>query len=85
MMAHAFSPRTQGAEVRDLCGFEASLGYRTSSRTAKVTERNPALKNKQNETKKEVCSRLHSHELLKKEISLRVINFIKSYIDIFIY
>jgi hypothetical protein len=30
----------------DLCEFKASLIYRASSRTARVTQRNPVLKNK---------------------------------------
>ena len=37
----------------DLCEFEASLVYRGSSRTARATQRNPVLKNKQ-KTKKSV-------------------------------
>jgi hypothetical protein len=31
----------------DLCGFEASLVYRASSRTARATQRNPLLKKKE--------------------------------------
>ena len=30
----------------DLCEFKASLVYRASSKTARVTQRNPVLKNK---------------------------------------
>jgi hypothetical protein len=49
---HAFNPRTRDAEAADLCEFEASLVYRVSSRTAKVTQRNPVLKNKRKKKKK---------------------------------
>ena len=31
----------------DLCESEASLAYRVSSRTARATQKNPVLKNKQ--------------------------------------
>ena len=40
----AFNPST--LETVDLCEFEASLVYRASSRTTKVTNRNPVSKNK---------------------------------------
>jgi hypothetical protein len=39
----------------DLCELEASLVYRFSSRTAKATQRNPVLKNK-NKQAKSNCS-----------------------------
>jgi hypothetical protein len=35
----------------NLCEFGASLVYRTSSRTSKVTQRNPVSKKKKNKTK----------------------------------
>ena len=38
------APRRQ--KQVDLCEFEASLVYRTSSRTARATERDPILKKK---------------------------------------
>ena len=34
----------------DLCKFKASLIYRVNSRTARATQRNPVLKNKQKES-----------------------------------
>lgn len=34
------------AEAGDLCELEASLVYKSSSRTPRATERNPVLKNK---------------------------------------
>ena len=38
----------------DLCEFEASLVYRTSSRTGyKATQRNPVLKNRERERERE--------------------------------
>lgn len=43
-----FNPNTQ--EAQDLCELEAMLVYRASSRTTRVTERNPVWKN-QNQTK----------------------------------
>lgn len=36
----------------DLCGFKASLAYRSSSRTSKATQRKPVLKNKKEKKKK---------------------------------
>ena len=36
----------------DLCEFTASLVYRVSSRTGRAIQRHPALKEKQNKTKK---------------------------------
>jgi hypothetical protein len=35
-----------GGRGRQISKFEASLGYRMSSRTARDTQRNPVLKNK---------------------------------------
>jgi hypothetical protein len=40
-----------GGRGRQISEFEASLVYRVSSRTARVTQRNPVLKNKINKTK----------------------------------
>jgi hypothetical protein len=40
MVAHAFNPSTWEAEA----GFEASLVYRVTSRTARATQRNPVSK-----------------------------------------
>ena len=52
VVAHAFKSRTREAEA-DLCEFEASLVYRTSSRTARtLTQRNP-VSEKKNETNKQ--------------------------------
>ena len=45
---HTFNP--QNSEVgsqEDFCEFKASLVYRVSSRTARDTQRNSVLKNKQ--------------------------------------
>jgi hypothetical protein len=36
-----------GGRGRQISEFEASLGYRVSSRTARATQRNPVSKNKQ--------------------------------------
>ena len=36
----------------DLCEFEASLAYRVSFRTARATQGNPVLKNKNNSNNK---------------------------------
>ena len=47
---HAFNPSIQEAEL-ELCEFKASLVYRVSSRTVRVTQRNPVLKNKNNNKK----------------------------------
>ena len=37
----------------DLCEFKASLVYRTSSKTARDTQRNPVSKNQKNKKKEE--------------------------------
>jgi hypothetical protein len=41
-----------GGRGRRISEFEASLVYRVSSRTARVTQRNPVLKNKKQKIKK---------------------------------
>ena len=48
VVAHAFNSSALETEEGG-SEFEASLGYRVSSRTAKATQRNPVLKNKQTE------------------------------------
>jgi hypothetical protein len=50
---HAFNPSTWEAERgRWISEFETSLVYRVSSRTARATQRNPALKKKQKQKQK---------------------------------
>lgn len=44
VVVHDFSPNTPEAEAGGTLKFEASLVYRASSRTARVTQRNPVLK-----------------------------------------
>ena len=39
--------RRQRQRQEDLCEFEVNVIYRVSSRTARATQRNPVLKNKQ--------------------------------------
>jgi hypothetical protein len=51
MVEHAFNPSTWEAEAGDLCNFQASLVYFGSSSPAKITQRDPVLKTKQNKTK----------------------------------
>ena len=47
VVVHAFNPSKRLGQM-DFCEFEASLVYKSSSRTAKtVKQRNPVLKNKQ--------------------------------------
>jgi hypothetical protein len=56
VVAHTFNPTTWGGRSRQISEFEVSLVYRVSSRTARATQRNPVLKNKnQNKTKSQVC------------------------------
>lgn len=43
-MGHAFNPSTLEKEAVNLREFETSLVYRVSSRTARVTQRNPVSK-----------------------------------------
>jgi hypothetical protein len=49
-MAHTFS-LCLGGKDKGISEFEASLVYRVSSRTPRGTQRNPALKNKQKQSK----------------------------------
>ena len=49
MVAHIFNPSTREVEAGRFLNFEASLGYRVSSRTARAIRRNPVSK-KQNKT-----------------------------------
>ena len=46
METDTFNPRSWG-KGRRISEFEASLFYRARSKTARVTQRNPVLKNKQ--------------------------------------
>jgi hypothetical protein len=48
VVAQAFNP----SKGRRISEFEASLVYKVSSRTARVIQRNPVLKNKKQKTKK---------------------------------
>ena len=48
--SHAFNPSTWEAG-RQTYEFEASLVYRVSSRTARATQKNPVLENKQTNKK----------------------------------
>jgi hypothetical protein len=48
MVAHTFNAHTWGAEADVSLEFKASLVYRVSSRTARATQRNPALKKTKN-------------------------------------
>jgi len=50
MAVHAFNP-CLGGRGRGISEFKASLVYRVSSRTARTTQRNPVLKNKNKQTK----------------------------------
>jgi hypothetical protein len=54
VVVHTFNTSTQhsGGRGRQISEFEASLVYKVSSRTARATQRNPVLKNKnKNKTK----------------------------------
>lgn len=59
-MVHTFNSSTQV----DLHEFKVSLVYRSSSRTARTTQRNPYLKNKNKQTNNKMSSKtkLHSFE-----------------------
>ena len=50
MVARTFNPSTRKAEAGGAV-IESSLVYRASSRVAEVTQKNPILKNKTNQTK----------------------------------
>ena len=48
MAVHTFNPKTLEAETTDICGLEAILVYKSSSRTARVvTLKSPVSKVKQ--------------------------------------
>jgi hypothetical protein len=47
VVAHTFNLSTQETEAGGSHELEANLAYRVSSRTARVTQRNPVLKNRQ--------------------------------------
>jgi hypothetical protein len=49
-----------GGRGRWISEFEASLVYKVSSRTARATQKNPVLKNKQTKTNKQTKERHHS-------------------------
>lgn len=64
-VVHEFNLSTLGSKSQvDLCEFEASLAYSASSRTARTTQRNPYLKNKNKQTNNKMSSKtkLHSFE-----------------------
>jgi hypothetical protein len=44
LVVYPFNPRTREAEQADMFEFEDSLVYRTSTRTLRVTQRDPDLK-----------------------------------------
>lgn len=51
MVAQAWSPSTGKQRSVDLWGFETSLVYRASTRTARATQKNTILKNRQTDKK----------------------------------
>ena len=51
MVAHTFNSSIWESEAGDLFEFETSLIDRASSRTARATQRNPALKKQANQPK----------------------------------
>jgi hypothetical protein len=59
-----------GGRNRQISEFETSLVYRVSSRTARATQRNPVLKNKNKQAKKVIVVKLvaeASHSLADQE------------------
>jgi hypothetical protein len=54
---HLHKPQHLGGRGRRISGFEASLVYRVSSRTARATQRNPVSKNQNKQTNKKTVSR----------------------------
>jgi hypothetical protein len=46
MVAHPLIPALGRQRQEDLCEFRVSLVYRVSSKTSRVTQRNPVLENK---------------------------------------
>ena len=56
VLAHTFNPSTPEAEVGGISELKASLIYKASSRTARVTKRNSVLKKKH--THEHVCTHM---------------------------
>jgi hypothetical protein len=77
-------PALRSQRQADLCEFEASLVYRTSSRTVRATQRNPDLE-KQNQTNKQKCSTcltydrsIFSIEVPSSQMPLPCVKFIEN-------
>jgi hypothetical protein len=68
MVAQAFNPST--SKVDRYLWFEASLVYRTSSRTAKAKQRNPLSETQTNQTRKEKKKKFYEAELYPRVLAL---------------
>jgi hypothetical protein len=68
MVVHAFHPSTWEAEAGGflISEFEASLVHKMSSRTARVIQRNPVLKNKKTKQNKQKTNK-QTNKNKKKE------------------
>jgi hypothetical protein len=64
-MALILAPRSQRQE--DICEFDASLVYKISYRTARATQRNPILKNQNEERRRKEEEEKKEEEKEEKE------------------
>ena len=63
-MAHSFNPSTLGGRGRLISEFYANLFYRASSRTARVTQRNPVSKQNQTNQKQKQTNKKTKYKTL---------------------
>jgi hypothetical protein len=64
-----------GGRGRQISEFEASLGYRVNSRTAKTIQRNPVSKNKQKkQTKKNKKTKIYMWNGHPQQLKNKIIN-----------
>jgi hypothetical protein len=64
-----------GGRGRWISEFEASLGYRMSSRIARATQRNPVLKNKTKQTNKQTNKKnKNTHKKKKRKMKKKAID-----------
>ena len=74
MVAHTSNHSTLGGRGRQISEFEASLVYRVSSRTARVTQRDPVSKKPKNPKNKNKNKKKQTNK--KKRLRQRSVNML---------